>query len=285
MSDPIMSESTRRGRALQAGMTPLCVAKYFEVRFEVSAICRGCDISTITLFDEPEDENLFERFLHNTPARRLNIEEHNGGAELFGNEFDQEDGDASESRSLSEGSECRCPLDPTFRAVTEYETTMAFNATISRLLPLIVVDLYQVLPVPCNLQVETFGTTVEVDFEFESVDGIISQGDRDALIQRFLLSYNALQGRYCDPYFREVATAQIVDQKVTPTIRNRSLRIRQRAKFKVTIRIAVVGTCRGCGTNGQLFQVRYPLLAHCLVVRVFVTATSFPNVFLLRMMP
>ena len=126
---------------------------------------------------------------------------------------------------------------------------------------LIVVDLYEVLPVSCESDVETFDTIVDVDFEFESEDGVISQDAVDALVQSFLLSYNSLQDRYCDPFFREVAAAEVVNQTIVPTRRHRSLQTRKPRSIVIKVKISFVGTCRGCGTRTRLFVVR------CLCVR------------------
>ena len=49
------------GRSLQEDGVFEC-PDYFEIRFDVTARCRGCDVDTITLFDEEEDVNFFESF-------------------------------------------------------------------------------------------------------------------------------------------------------------------------------------------------------------------------------
>ena len=147
--------------------------------------------------------------------------------------------------------------------------TVAFNALISRLTSLIVVDLYEVLSVSCDAQVDTFETVVEVDFEFESEDGTISQAATATFIETFLQSYNSLQARYCDPLFREAEAADVVDQQVTRSRRDRSLQVRATSKYKITFRLSVVGKCRGCPPKSTLFLVRYFSASDC------VTAASF----------
>jgi hypothetical protein len=53
--------SNTEQRALEDGSTFFC-PDYFEIRFDVTVECRGCDVATATLFDEEEDINFFESF-------------------------------------------------------------------------------------------------------------------------------------------------------------------------------------------------------------------------------
>jgi hypothetical protein len=249
-------------RALQAAAGDSSCDEYFEVRYEITAVCRNCDLSKITLFDEPDAVNFFsgddgddgddsDRNLYTTEHGAA----HNHWENIYGHHDDEE---KHARRSLYGSSECQCPLDTSFRAITEDEMTAAFGLAISLSTSLKVEDIVEIMPISCNPDVETFETFVDVIYEFESEDGTVPQEDAAAFVANFLLSYNSLQARYCDPYFREVASAEIADQNAIRTRRDRSLQTKKAStKFTVTIRVAVVGTCRGCtGTKRKLFVVR-----------------------------
>ncbi len=247
-------------RALQAADDDGMCDEYFEVRYEITAVCRNCDLDKITLFDEPDAVNFLEGDDNDDSVRSLNTADYGTAhKEWDSRQGYQEDEEKRERRSLSGSSKCQCPLDTSFRAVTEDEMTAAFAVSISRSTSLQVEDVVEIFPIPCNPDVETFETFVDIEYEFESEDGTVPQEAAAAFVANFLLSYNSLQARYCDPYFREVASAEIADQAVVRSRRDRSLQIRKAAsKFTVTIRVNVVGTCRGCsGSTRKLFVVSY----------------------------
>ena len=203
-------------RALQAADDDATCDEYFVVRYEITARCRNCDLDKITLFDKPDAVNYLEGDYSDDSVRSLYTAEYGAAPTDWDSSIGhQEDEEKHERRFLSESSKCQCPIDASFRAVTEDEMTAAFGVSMIDFISLKVEFIVEVGPVPCNPDVETFETTVEVEFEFESEDGSIPQEDADSIAAAFLLSYNSLQARNCDPYFRELASAEIVDQAVT----------------------------------------------------------------------
>ncbi|KAI2501525.1 hypothetical protein MHU86_12970 [Fragilaria crotonensis] len=240
--------------------------EYFEVRFEITASCRNCDLSKITLFDELDAVNFlqadgdheYDDDSGNDSDRNLKTAPDQSDSAPYeywdSSQGHQGDWEEQAERFLNDGGDCQCPLDTAYRAATEDEMTAAFAPSISRSTSLTVLDVVEIIPIPCDPDVETFETSVDVDYEFESEDGTIPQEAVAAFVANFLLSYNSLQARYCDPYFREVASAEIANQTVVPTRRDRSLQVKTATKFTATVRVNVLGTCRGCkGTTRKLF--------------------------------
>jgi hypothetical protein len=68
----------------------------------------------------------------------------------------------------------------------------------------LVEDVIEVEKVQCNPNIDSFQTVVDVSFDSDSDDGVITPELANTLTQTFIRSYNTLAERFCDPYFREV---------------------------------------------------------------------------------
>ena len=308
------------GRSLQEDGVFEC-PDYFEIRFDVTARCRGCDVQTITLFDEEEDVNFFESFdddyyyvsnatetnVSNTTdddffnATNLTIVEEGDGdlrrVEDDGNgEIGNDDGEwdrrrlrvkvamdylggqpfATHRRRLQQ-SACRCPIDPEYRAVTEQEMIDALDLTLDfsddTLPPLTVEDAIEIEDVDCDPNVENFQTSVDLEFYSDSQDGVINNTIANTLAASFIRSYNSLAERFCDPLFRYVETAEVVNNTATPAGRDRALLITPNTffnfnftysepnpvlsnfSFVFSFNFFFAGVCRGCPGGADLFGV------------------------------
>jgi hypothetical protein len=252
---------------------------YFELRLDITAQCRGCDVSKASLFDKEMDVNFFESYDDDYFPFDSNL---NNADDAVGNETSSDDDVShnetksddslhyqdddqsatddnhwrrdlgSESRNLAAAT-CQCPLNPLFRAVTEEELTAAYHLALSPLsFELECWGLVEVKKVTCTPTVQDFHTEVEITVE--SI-GPLSQASVNLLKEDFMQSYNMLIQRYCDPYFREIQDAE-VSSNASRRVRARSLQnkppIKQVSKYKVV----VGGQCRGCPSKSNLFVVR-----------------------------
>jgi hypothetical protein len=252
---------------------------YFEILFQVTARCRGCDVTTITLFDEEEDVNFFNgyrdrsRILGKTTlspifgdaildeGTAIGKQVPNDGAQqsfdlnakasIASSELEQVDS----HRRLAVQSNCQCPLDPEFRAVTEDEMIAALNATLlaynDNLSDLSVEDVIEIEDVACNPDANSFQTVIDVEFLTDSEDGVITDQIATTLKEGFLQSYNSLSERFCDPYFRYLETADIVSQSTTRVNRDRELLSKPLAKFTFIYKaqFSTTGRCKGCPSS------------------------------------
>lgn len=237
-----------------------CDPDYFEVRFDITARCRGCDTNTITLFDRFEDENFFDGFDDDEEdsyddedlwLRRRNTAEKSEENYL--------------TRQLEEG-DCSCPVDPAFRATTEedmieaYGVALEFNARNE----FYVEDVIEIERVECAPQVDSFTSAVDMSIASNS-ESEISQKDLDALVVNFQRSYNDLSQRFCDSNFRSVQDVAVSNQTVTPVTRHRELGLASTTntsqlptnftfKFILKFNFFITGRCRGCPSHFNLFN-------------------------------
>jgi hypothetical protein len=258
----------------------LCLSR-FEVLLDVTARCRGCNTDSITIFDEfqvswrfsvgsiwhrliysssafqPQDVNFFGGFDDdNFGSRDLKAEiNHYADEEVSYN-----------GRSIQE-SECRCSVDPEYRAVTESEMFDAYAITLEILadqgkLPLSISleDIIEVEKVQCTPEQNNFKTSVSLSFGTDNTDGTVSQETLNALSSGFQRSYNDLVQRYCDPLFRSVERIQVNPGEVIPARRA----LRQQNKTSTTLvgfnfafifkfTFYITGICRGCPNLSLLF--------------------------------
>ena len=162
-------------------------------------------------------------------------------------------------------SACRCPIDPEYRAVTENEMIRAFNTTLDfsndNLPTLSVQDVIEIENVPCDPNVQKFQTSIDLEFQSDSQDGVMTDEIANALAGNFIRSYNSLTERFCDPLFRRVETVEVTNKTATPVRRDRALQTSDRHlivsqfTFVFSFRFYFVGTCRGCPSGANLFEV------------------------------
>ena len=248
---------------------------YFEIRLDITAQCRGCDITKISLFDKEKDVNFFESFdddyfsndgIFNNTDDSFENETSSSDDGLSHNENEtmsddsHQDDDDFWSRHLSGISrnlgitDCQCPIDPLFRAVTDAEMANAYYLALSPLgIELECWGLVEVKKVTCTPNVQDFQTEVEITVE--SI-GPLSQASVDMLSEDFMSSYNMLIERYCDPYFREIQLAQ-VSNNGSRRARARSLQAKVPPKLISKYKLTVGGQCRGCPSKSKVFGVGY----------------------------
>jgi hypothetical protein len=183
---------------------------YVSMIFYVAGECQDCD-SRSALFDKDGSNNL-RRLLG--AFRRVQ--------------------DATTEEDMA----CLCPLDVPSRSSTEEEFIQEYSAALKALLfEIRLTNLTELKPVLCSADITPFSKTVIV--ELEVCDEIAIKTDIDALEAAFVSSYNRLAMEYCDPYFRTLETAKIVDQgRLTP-------------EGNLPVEIEVTGMCRGeeCDDN------------------------------------
>ena len=162
-------------------------------------------------------------------------------------------------------SACRCPINPEYRAVTENEMIRAFNTTLDfsndNLPTLSVQDVIEIENVPCDPNVQKFQTSIDLEFQSDSQDGVMTDEIANALAGNFIRSYNSLTERFCDPLFRRVETVEVTNKTATPVRRDRALQTSDRHlrvsqfTFVFSFRFYFIGKCRGCPRGASLFGV------------------------------
>mmetsp|Transcript_23032 Transcript_23032/g.38068 ORF Transcript_23032/g.38068 Transcript_23032/m.38068 type:complete len:658 (-) Transcript_23032:243-2216(-) len=230
----------------------------FEIRFQIVARCRGCDLNTVTLFDEEEDVNFFEGF---DEDRRLQDQD----AQVFHPLL------RSHSRKLQRNL-CQCPIDPKYRAVTEKEMEKAYDEVLEKgfnlgigLPQLSVKDVIEIEQVTCAPMKNNFETTIDLSFGTDSIDNTVPPEILDALSQSFQMSYNSLTERFCDPFFRQVEAIQVLKHGVTPARQLRPTPFFRPSflanftstftfNFVFTFTFFLTGVCRGCPPKSLLFD-------------------------------
>ena len=234
----------------------------FEVRFDVTARCRGCDLNTVTLFDEEQEVNHYEddKDDRRVALRKLQLRH--------------------DKRQLL--NECICPINPEYRAVTEEEMVDAYDSALDQLSDLPpfsiekVKDVVEIERVECDTVKNNFGTFIDLSFATDSMDGMVADEILTKLSDNFLQSYNDLAERFCDPLFRKIENVQVVNITVTPVSRrellpsnftlpsNSTFNLNFTSKFNPIVsnfttnflfnfRFFLVGICRGCPSDSLLF--------------------------------
>jgi hypothetical protein len=196
------------------------------------------DVTTVTLFDEEEDVNFYtgdddsnssrsrtltkSTFMsmfrdttnvvlqpNNIPNDGTTQENYDFHAKALLASSDLAHDDAHHHGRRVAQSNCRCPIDAKFRAVTEEEMINAFNATLllfnDNLSDLSVEDVIEIEDVQCSADVNNFDTVINVEFLTE--DSVISDKIATTLKENLIRSYNSLSERFCDPFFRYLETA------------------------------------------------------------------------------
>jgi hypothetical protein len=76
------------------------------------------------------------------------------------------------------------------------------------------VEVNELDPVSCNNKIVSFNKTVIVELEICDIfnSTIIESEDFGILEDAFVSTYNGLAMEYCDPYFRTLETASIIQQ-------------------------------------------------------------------------
>jgi hypothetical protein len=267
----------------------------FQIRFEISARCRGCDPNTVTLFDQQQAVNYFEGF---SEDRRLH-------QEVFHHSV-------RGKRKLQQ--ECQCPINPQYRAVTEMEMEDAFDDLLKEdesvfrlgLLELRVKDLIEIGKVECAPIKTNFDTEVEIEFGTDSTDPIVPAELLTALSGKFQTSYNTLTERFCDPLFRQVEAVQVVSLSATPAVRRELQGIGNgngiangnangnanrgqfgspptfSFNFVYKFKFLLTGVCRGCPKNSNLF-VSIPAISPLYFNPLFMYSPFYSFNFLIRM--
>jgi hypothetical protein len=105
----------------------------------------------------------------------------------------------------------------------------------------------EVKKVPCFPDQQNFKTEVEV--MIKSI-ALLSANAVKMLTEDFLRTYNELMQRYCDPYFREILEAEVVNQ-VSRKVRGRSLQLNSQN----VIRKKITGVCKSCPINSKIYTV------------------------------
>ena len=203
----------------------------FEVRFDITARCRGCDLNTVTIFDEDNDANHYDGDRH-LVLRKLQLRH--------------------DERQLQ--NDCICPINPEYRAVTEEEMVDAYDSALDQLYylpPLSVKDVIEIKQVECDPIKSNFGTTIDLTFDTDSPAKTVSTEILTTLSVNFLQSYNDFSDRFCDPNFRFVQTVEVVTYTVTLATR-RELQT-YTTNYVLNLSFFFVGSCRGCPSDSGLF--------------------------------
>mmetsp|Transcript_10661 Transcript_10661/g.15684 ORF Transcript_10661/g.15684 Transcript_10661/m.15684 type:complete len:547 (-) Transcript_10661:854-2494(-) len=237
-----------------------CDPDYFEIRFDITARCRGCDTNTIRLFDRFQDENFFDGF----DDDEANNDDHEDFWFMRRNTREKME-ISHTSRQLVEG-DCSCPVDPLFRGITEEEMIEVYAVALELIVgcELDIEDVIEIERVECAPQVDSFTSTVGMSIASNSENGI-DQKDLDALVLNFQRSYNDLAQRFCDSNFRSVQQVVVSNQTVTPVTRYRELELIETAgtrhlaptfsfKFMLSFHFFIIGRCRGCPNRFFLFN-------------------------------
>jgi hypothetical protein len=233
----------------------------YSLRYLVTAVCRGCNPDTITLFSPPEGES-FRKLIASdglsadqsntdsvTQRRRAKSSKKESNKDSKSTKKDSKSGGGVEES-------CECDsANPEYRAPTEEEFRIAYDAEIrifqqSRSFRRggvavdLVVKVTEVEDASCSVVVEEFMTLVSVEF-FGDRDAVTDE-ERASLEENFVQVYNGLQANRCDsPFFRTAVLAEIV-------------LVSDPDEPQVFLYIfAVTATCRGegCSADLTLFQM------------------------------
>ena len=199
----------------------------FEVRFDITVGCQGCDLNPVTLFDEDNDAGGRHLVLRKLQLRH-------------------------DTRQLQ--NDCTCDINLEYRAVTEEEMVDAYNRALDQLsgLPsLSVEDVIEIKQVQCDSVKSNFTTTIDLIFDTDSPDETVSAEILITLSDNLLRSYNDLAERFCDPNFRKVQTVEVDKSTVTPGTRRELLTFTTNSVLNV--QLSLEGSCRGCGNDSGLF--------------------------------
>lgn len=237
--------------------TTTLVASPFAYRFEVTGTCLGCDENATRLFDD----GITSPF--NTTAILA----------LTPN---------SQRRRMQQTTDCRCPIEATYRGPLEQDFQAAFNrsALFLRNESLFealdgVTEALEVEQVPCDSNQTEFVTAVEL--EALAITPNLTNATLATLENQFLSSYNNLAERFCDPLFRTVQGVKIVNasllnatetanqtQAPTGTRRlqgggntnpsNTTNAANTTVVFRYRFTYSISGRCRGCPRNERLFD-------------------------------
>jgi hypothetical protein len=212
---PSVTPSINWENASLTPVLPLPVSSDTSIFLEVTGLCQGCTMD-VGLFDQ-------------VSARR----------QLQDDKLELVNGTSNGTATNDEKS-CFCPPNTTRLQLSEKAVTNALSS-----LPFVngTVGLSEVEVVDCSVEVNSFETTVPLDF---LVNGDIVQADSDYIATGFMTTYKQLSDEYCDSLFRRpdqvVSTNYVVtagpDQNDISTVR-----------FWLDLQ----GTCRGCTGSESLF--------------------------------
>jgi Fe-S cluster biogenesis protein NfuA len=235
---------------------------YFEIRLDITAQCRGCDVSTFSLFDKEMDSNFVGSFDNDNADDSVDdIPNDDGNPPISDDSVFYDDNVkwryldvVAHNLATSGTSNCQCPLDRLFRAVTDSEMANAYNLALSPLnLALECWGVVEVQQVPCTPTVKKFQTEVKITIESS---GSLSQADVDNLMKDFINSYNRLTQRYCDPYFREIQDAKVSSNNLI-RVKDGSLQSKAIKKKTISVTVIIGGKCRGCPPKPPIIGVSY----------------------------
>jgi hypothetical protein len=175
------------------------------------------------------------------------------------NLFDKESSPSRRNAKLrrleEENHVCLCPFDVPSWSSTRTEFFEEYSNTLEDLsFASSLVEVNELDPVSCYNGIVSFNKMVIVELEICDIfnSTIIESEDFGILEDAFVSTHNGLAMEYCDPYFRTLQTAWIIQQgSFTPA-------------GHLPVEIQVTGKCRGCnpetthiygGPNGCLLPV------------------------------
>jgi hypothetical protein len=183
--------------------------------FHVVGRCKGCNKMSALLKPQAATRgrelelNLQERTVGQGGLRKAQVE------------------DAQESESCA----CEAPSKSSF--LTFYQTSFSEGASTSALRDIKDVSEVDGLdPLLCSGDIVSFSETLIV--ELEICDMAVIDQDIGFIEESFVSTYNALVKEYCDPYFRFLETARVVEQGALTPAGN------------LPVELEVTGKCSGC---------------------------------------
>jgi hypothetical protein len=235
----------------------------YSLRYLVTAVCRGCDAETITLFSPPEQGSMRQLIASDGQLTgQIPLERQQRRKAKSSKKESKKESKSKSSKKESEGKgggeeeSCGCDSsNPEYRAPTEDEFRAAYDAEIREFQQFrqyrrggvavdCVIKVTEVADESCSVVVEEFMTLVSIEF-FGDREAV-SDEERATLEENFVLVYNGLQANRCDsPFFRTATLAEIV-------------LVSDPDEPKVFLYVfAVTGTCRGegCSQDMTLFQM------------------------------
>jgi Leucine-rich repeat (LRR) protein len=234
-------EITRRSRrSLRRDVPGLNVnqgfSPFFSYYARASGKCRGC----------PGNTQLF-----NDAGRRRELQ--NVKERLLQGSFVLLDTSPADDQ-------CFCPVQvEEYRAPTMEEFLTAFNHTVQSLkagqqIDFVesVTEVIELEEVDCSADTVIFTAEVYINLTVNNSANWTSQ-DVQELEYAIVESYNDLADNRCDPKFRTLLNATIIDyDTITPSLRRcRQLMAQRPVSFRYT-KYKVTGSCKGCATGSNL---------------------------------
>lgn len=193
----------------------------YGIKFAIEAVCKGCDPDTTSLFSPPAQE-FFRKLMSSDGKAVQGIEESPLDQILQTRRLKSTKSSKNSQSSPRNGYTCDCTsTDPAYRAPTEEEFALVFNAGIKlsedtnserRLETGVKVEsvdrVTEIQSVICAADTETITSLVALEFFGTFAD--ITDQERTMIEENYVFAYNGLQDLRCDsPAFRKMTSAEI----------------------------------------------------------------------------